>query len=140
MMLRAPWRTCVLLALMLFCSGTVLSAAEPDSSLASSADFDGFLSQHRLHNTIAGHFVQHKTIAALPRPLQSTGQFTYTSSGKLTWETLQPVASLIDVYADRITQQNNRGEITELRAEQYPFISLLSTVFIGMIKGDLQQL
>lgn len=147
---RLPWRTSMLLAVVVFGSGIflpgfflpgmALHAADSSGGPQSNANFDGFLSQHRQHNTIAGHFVQRKTIEALPMPLRSSGQFTYANTGKLTWETLQPVASSIGVYADRITQLNNRGETTELRAAQYPFISLLSTVFIGMIKGDLQQL
>ena len=88
-------------------------------------------------SSLQGRFTQYKSIDILPRPLRSEGYFVYESEGRLSWFVTSPVTSHIELYADRLVQFQADQQVSELSADQYPFVKIMSDIFFGILSGKL---
>lgn len=65
-----------------------------------------------------GHFEQRKFISVLPRPLLSTGQFTFRNDGSLEWQVIEPLQSLLVFNSEGIRQSQDGQLVWQLSGEQ----------------------
>jgi hypothetical protein len=109
------------------------------SSLSSSSQVDiEALWQHPVDfSQMKGTFVQLRSIAQLPIPLRSSGEFEYDPKGSLNCQVMVPVKSQVMIYRDRIVQIDPNGESLELNAREYPHIRVMSEIFFSVFTGKL---
>jgi len=127
-----------LLALLLILSsftGTARSESESrDDLLAQLA------ARSQQIQSLEGHFEQQKTIAVLPVPLSSSGQFSFVQGKEVIWETLVPVQSRLQLtpggisFADANGEQQNPTQAPQAGAE------IVAKIFMGVIAGELDSL
>lgn len=81
---------------------------------------------------IRGNFTQVQHLAALSQPLQSSGDFYYSPTEGLVWQTLQPIETTLKITPDfALHTQNANGELEKNRAPE-----ILSRLFLGIFSGD----
>ncbi len=83
-------------------------------------------------------FVQSKTVAALSRPLLSSGVLGLSANQDLVWQTLKPLKSTLVIAAEGLKQfDRNDALVSEL---DLPVARALAQVFLGVLSGDTQTL
>lgn len=83
-------------------------------------------------------FVQTKKVAALSRPLISTGTIWLSSDSELVWQTLVPLKSTLLITTDGLKQYNKNDILqTEINA---PVALDLATIFLNILQGDFASL
>lgn len=83
-------------------------------------------------------FTQSKTVAALSRPLLSSGVIGLSMHRELVWQTLKPLKSTLVINAEGLKQfDRNDVLVSEL---DLPVARALAQVFLGVLSGDTQML
>lgn len=83
-------------------------------------------------------FVQTKKVAALSRPLVSTGKLWLSPNDELVWQTLVPLKSTLLISTDGL-RQYNKNDV--LQAEINAPVALdLANIFLNILKGDFVNL
>lgn len=85
--------------------------------------------------SLDGRFEQQKTIAVLPMPIRSSGEFHFTRGKGVIWETLVPVNSRIELTPNGI----NLGE-QSAQSQQQQASAVVANIFMGVIAGKLDSL
>jgi outer membrane lipoprotein-sorting protein len=83
-------------------------------------------------------FVQTKTIAALSRPLQSSGEIWMSNDEQLVWQVLKPLKSTL-VLNDVGIQQYDKND-SLLVGPQNPTEAELSEIFLNLLNGNIEKL
>jgi hypothetical protein len=89
---------------------------------------------------LTGSFTQTRQLRGFKRPLVSKGTFVLVRDGGLTWETLQPFPSKLEVRRDVITTTQGSREVFRLDARQQPGAKELTELLFGAIRGDFTAL
>ncbi len=93
--------------------------------------------------TLTGTFTQAKTIAVLPVPLNSQGEFR-VERDKVLWETLAPVRSSLEISGGQINFADAQGKSlldgTEGADDAKASSEIVARIFTGVIAGDLSAL
>lgn len=83
-------------------------------------------------------FVQSKTVAALSRPLRSSGVLGLSANQDLVWQTLQPLKSTLVINAAGLRQFDRHDVlVSEL---DLPLAQALAQVFLSVLTGNTQAL
>lgn len=125
-----------------FASLTLLFAFLPAAlSVRASEDLLAQLSaRSKTIQSLQGQFAQQKTIAVLPVPLSSSGQFSFVQGKEVIWETLVPVQSRLQLtpggisFADANGKQQSPAQAPQAGAE------IVANIFMGVIAGELDSL
>lgn len=101
------------------------------------ADRDIGQLMQRLAQQKSGHatFVERKYMAVLERPLESSGELSYTAPNRLEKRTLKPKVETLTLDGDRISVERGKQKI-ELRLGQYPEASALVESIRATLAGD----
>lgn len=94
-------------------------------------------------NALGGTFTQAKTIAVLPMPLNSHGEFS-VARDKVRWETLAPVRSSLEIRGGEINFADAEGKSlldgSEGAANAKAASEIVARIFSGVVAGDLSAL
>lgn len=91
-------------------------------------------------NTILrSKFLQTKKITVLQRPLISKGKMLYSQSHGLYWSIESPFKSQLRLSANKVEQRNESGHWQTV-AEGAPEISKITSIFLALLSGNMQQL
>lgn len=85
--------------------------------------------------TLRGSFDQTREIAALSRPLRSRGRFIVSELG-LYWEQREPFAILLIATPDGMLQRVADQPAIRVSAAEQPIALSISQVFLGIFRGD----
>lgn len=118
------------LALMLLCLANAALGAAADCTVT-----EGQLPAAR-HNVY--EFAQRKTIAAISRPLSSSGLLALSEAGELLWQTRQPLKSTIVIDADGMRVFNRDDKLVNELSD--PAIREIASVFLLVLEGDTEAL
>ncbi len=88
--------------------------------------------------TISASFIQTKNIEVLSRPIHSTGRLWVKSKDLLVWQMLKPIKSTM-VISQGEMQQFDKNDMV-LAVPKNPLVNTLSSVFIHLLTGQLEQL
>lgn len=80
--------------------------------------------------SVSGYFRQQRSIQQLPVALQSNGRFSYSPSEGITWQTVQPVESVLSI--------SEQGLLLDSRNQSTPsplFARLVLKLFLGDMKA-----
>ena len=98
------------------------------------------ISDHiQLVDSVSGRFQQDKTISVLPKPLKSSGEFSYSSVNGLEWNTQQPIPSRLIFDKDGIRQEMDGKILWQVEAEQ-PAVATITRVIVSVLALDWQTL
>lgn len=113
----------------------LLLAALPLSTLGCELDDLGFLAAD---DGVHYEFTQRKTVAALSRPLQSSGVLGLSTGQQLVWQTRVPLKSTLVIAAQGLQQfDRNDALVSEL---DLPVARALAQVFLDVLSGNTQTL
>jgi len=90
--------------------------------------------------SLQGQFAQQKTIAVLPVPLSSSGQFSFVQGKEVIWETLVPVQSRLQLTPGGISFADANGEQQNPAQAQQAGAEIIAKIFMGVIAGELDSL
>lgn len=83
-------------------------------------------------------FMQSKTVAALSRPLLSSGVLALSANQALVWQTLKPLKSTLVINSEGL-QQFDRNDVLVSEFD-LPAAQALAQVLLGVLSGDTQTL
>lgn len=128
---------------------TTCAADKPNSAMSSAAALDAKhqansdaallaqLSQRsKAIKSLQGRFVQQKTIAVLPAPLNSTGRFQFEQGKGVVWELLTPVQNKVELTPKGISFASEQGKAPMQQAG----VEVVAKIFMGVIAGELDSL
>ena len=87
---------------------------------------------------IAGKFTQTREIQGLDTPLTSSGTFSLSQDGKLTWTQTKPFNSVITMSKTRLVQTIMNNPSTVMTKEDQPIVFTFTQVFMSILKGNTQ--
>lgn len=90
--------------------------------------------------SVQGQFEQHKTIAVLPVPISSSGQFSFEQGKEVVWETLVPVQSRLRLTPGGINFIDAKGEQQNPAQAQQAGAEIVAKIFMGVVAGELDSL
>lgn len=90
--------------------------------------------------SLQGQFEQQKTIAVLPVPLSSSGQFSFVQGKEVIWETLVPVQSRLQLTPGGISFADAEGVQQSPAQAQQAGTEIVAKIFMGVIAGELDSL
>ena len=121
------------IALLALCSSLALA----QTATTSDAELLAHLrEQSKNILSLQGHFTQQKSIAVLPVPLNSTGQFQFEQGKEVVWEVLAPVHNLVRLTPVGITFEGSQTQA----APQQAGVEVVAKIFMGVIAGELDSL
>lgn len=89
-----------------------------------------------ISNIAAGTFTQRKFFKVLKKPIISSGELYFdTHISGLVWQTKRPVESSLILKGKHLYQQNNQGQLSEIKAG-----ANISRLLINVMSGKLQAL
>ncbi len=86
---------------------------------------------------LEGSFVQTKSIAVLPVPINSTGKFSFDRAAGVRWETLEPVRNSLQLSAGTIKFEDAQGKSLLDGRGPAAGAEIIARIFSGVIAGDL---
>ncbi|WP_285163584.1 outer membrane lipoprotein carrier protein LolA [Shewanella goraebulensis] len=98
--------------------------------------------QLQLGSQAKGEFQQTRYLAALKRPLKSTGEFIFSQDIGLLWKQTTPFASALVLKQNTLIQQDSFGNITHSQANQTSsaMAEQLPQLMQALLTGDLDAL
>ena len=96
--------------------------------------------QARQSPVLRADFVQTKTMAALKRPLVSTGRMLLSSTHGVAWLIETPVRAGYVISEQRLTEIDAQGMPRAREASDVPGLAQISRTFQAMMSGDLDAL
>lgn len=112
-------------------------------SAAASASADlvaQIAAQARQNPVLRAEFVQTKTMAALKRPLVSTGRMLLSSEHGVAWFVETPVRAGYVISEQRLTEMDAQGTPRAREATDVPGLAQISRTFQAMMSGQLDAL
>ncbi|AQS86756.1 fatty acyl CoA synthetase [Neoasaia chiangmaiensis NBRC 101099] len=88
----------------------------------------------------ARHFQEHREIAALDRPLVTTGTLTFRKPDFLEKTTITPRLEDMTIQGDRVSIRRGDGPVHVIMLDQSPELSVLATTLRAPLSGDSQAL
>lgn len=89
---------------------------------------------------VRGQFVQRRSLAELPRPLVSRGDFVFARDVGVAWHTAEPFESRVALGPRGLVQSDASGETLRVDADREPALRFVSTVFVALFSLDVQRL
>jgi hypothetical protein len=89
---------------------------------------------------LRGEFSQAKSIRILKKPLKSSGSFVLVRGKGVLWSTAKPMASLLKVTQNEITQIKEGKAAFSLKAGEQPALKLVGRVLFAVFSADLAAL
>ncbi len=83
-------------------------------------------------------FIQSKTVAALSRPLISSGVLGFSANEELIWQTQHPFKSTLVISAKGLKQFNQNDVLVSELGN--PMVVKLSQIFLSLLSGNTQKL
>lgn len=90
--------------------------------------------------SVRGQFEQKKQIAALERPLLSTGDFLVARNRGVVWRTQTPFPQVLKLTRREIIQEQNGKVRFQLSAEREPAVKAVNQVLFALFAGDFAAL
>ena len=111
----------------------LLTLAFSWSARADDGLLDALSRQAAATTLMEGRFTQEKHLTILPKPVVSSGHFSFDHKRGIVWETLKPIVSKFSVGPDGI----NGGQLPNSAAARSKQIE---TLFLSLVTGDFRQL
>jgi outer membrane lipoprotein-sorting protein len=114
-------------------------------SIASAARAAEAFTPNALMQTLAKHkasrteFVEKKYLSTLDRPLESSGELTYTAPARLERRTIKPKPETLIVDGDTLTIERN-GTRRSISLASYPEVAAFTDSIRATLAGDLDAL
>lgn len=89
---------------------------------------------------LEGQFSQEKYLSALDAGLVSTGKFKYERGNSIHWEILQPIQNKLIMTPDRISNQQDGGELLQLDVNTNPTVAILGEIFFAVLTAEWEKL
>lgn len=109
--------------------------------LALPAQAEDFIAEVRARlgtpEVVRGQFEQKKFIAALERPLISSGDFLIARERGVLWRTHKPFAQTLRLSRQEIVQEQGGQVRLHLTAEREPAVRAINQVLFALFAGDL---
>ena len=105
-----------------------------------SADLDAVSERLRQVKIIRARFQQKKKLAALRRPLKSTGSFLFAPHEGVYWHTEKPFANTLILTEKGIYQCSENAPPFRIEAAEQPVVHSFTRVFMSMFSGDSAEL
>ncbi|MFT6834417.1 MAG: hypothetical protein ACJA0H_000445 [Francisellaceae bacterium] len=91
-------------------------------------------------SNLKGNFQQTRYIKLLSSPLTSSGTFSISQTGGLTWNQTQPFSSKLTVTDNKIEQQMQDAPPTIMTKEKQPIIFSFTKIFLSIFEGNTKVL
>lgn len=132
------------LLLFMACAG-VARAADPFAHPVTGAELmKGALSQPAARlaqaEVLTGQFTHRKHLREIPRPLTSTGEFTFARSLGVYWHTLKPFDSAVVLTPAGIREMAGGAQASRLSADEQPAVRTIANVFLALFTLDMTSL
>lgn len=89
---------------------------------------------------VRGQFEQSKQIAALERPLRSSGDFLMARNRGVLWRTRKPFPQVLKLTQHDIIQEQNGKVRFQLSAEREPAVQVINQALFALFAGDFAAL
>ncbi len=122
-----------LLTILVICFSNAFANNDPANK-----DFLAVEKQLTSNTGIAGKFTQTRAIQGLETPLKSSGTFSLSEDGNLTWTQTKPFKSVITMSKTRLVQTIMNNPPTVMTKEEQPIVFTFTQVFMSILKGNTQ--
>lgn len=119
---------------------TALLLAPPLTRAASGFDITSLMRTLAAVETVDATFEEHKTLAALDRPLRLSGTLRYRAPDYFSKQTLRPYRELFEADGARVVSETLAHGRRTLRLDERPQIAALVASLRGTLAGDLDAL
>lgn len=89
---------------------------------------------------LRGHYLQHKTLQGVPRPLEAEGTFLFARGHGIAWRTTRPFDSELVITATDIIQRENGRVSMHLAAARQPSVRVVADIFAAVFGLDFEAL
>lgn len=92
------------------------------------------------HVVVRAEFEQHKSIAALKRPLVTTGRLTFSREHGVLWRIERPYAAAYVMTEDNAIEIDTDGRRRKRSIREVPGLAHVNRVFRALLNADMQVL
>lgn len=115
----------------------MILAAMPVAADDKLEDIRGFLARNSL---ICADFTQNKLLAALSRPLVSTGSLIFVAGNGVLWQVREPFPARVLVKSDILVRWDDDGKPHRVDLNQAPIFQAISRLFLAVFAGKIEGL
>ena len=89
---------------------------------------------------LTGTFTHQKHLREIPKPLTSSGEFTFARSLGVYWHTRKPFDSVVVLTPSGILEQAEGSRSLKLSADEQPAVRMIASVFLALFTLDVSTL
>ena len=123
-----------------FVAALALCAALPAFALEEAALLDALASRFGKTAVVSSEFTQTRTLAALTRPVRSTGRLVYARDRGVIWQIEKPYRATYVIDDSRIVEIDASNVRRERSAKEAPAVAEVGRVFRSIVSGDRKTL
>jgi outer membrane lipoprotein-sorting protein len=117
-----------------------LCAAAPAFALEEAALLDALSARFGKTAVVSSEFTQTRTLAALTRPVKSTGRLVYAKDRGVIWQIEKPYRATYVIDDSRIVEIDANNVRRERSTKEAPAVAEVGRVFRSIVSGDRKTL